>query len=276
MLPLTKSTLNPVRNRTTKFRLVDKDGVMVDPTAPWKLTQKAYKLSTYRYKMSVSEWRDLIDRAKCGDSEAEWGVADRYGDGCMDNEGKILVRRSARRAAEWFRRAAEHGSSSAQNTLGVLLSNGDGVTKNVAEAVLWLRKAFRAGEAIAAHNLAITYREIGKLRMAVKWFQESADAGDDDARIQLGIHYYWGKGVRKNSKAAVRCFRQAIRGKNLSGYGRDDAFYCLGLGYLEGAGVKRSMRVAVKLFEQANVDGDHPAARKMLRILETRARGIRH
>lgn|SRR3974390_3370510 len=272
-----KSKPNPIVDRPTAFRLVGEDGrAIVDPDAPWKLTQRDLNPFVYTQKMSAAKWRDLIARAKHGDAAAEWEVASWYGDGCMDNVGKILVRRSAGRAAKWFRRAAEHGSSSAQNTLGVLLGNGDGVAKNVPEAVLWLRKAFRAGEACAAHNLAITYREIGKFSMAAKWFRKSADAGDDDARIQLGIHYYWGKGVRKNPKVAVQCFRRAIKGKNLSGYGRDDAFFCLGLGYFEGAGVKRSMRVAVKLFEKANVDGDNPAARKMLRILENRARGIRH
>lgn len=142
-----------------------------------------------------------------------------------------------------------------------------------------------------AINLAITYREVGNLKVAVKWFQKAADAGDDDARIQLGIHYYWGKGVRKNSKVAIQCFRQALKGKCLSGYGRDDALFCLGLGYLDGIGVKRSIQVAIQLFTQANVDGDHPTARKTLRILETckslrlaaaerqyppRARGIKH
>jgi len=220
--------------------------------------------------MSADEWQDMLERAKLGDADAEWGVADRCADGCLDNKSNILVRRSARKAAEWFRRAAEHGNKSAQNTFGVLLGNGDGVAKNVPEAILWLRKAFRAGESCAAINLAITYRQIGNFRMAVKWFQKAANTGDDDARVQLGIHYYWGKGTRKNPKEAVRCFREAIKGKNLSGYGRDDAYFCLGFAYFEGTGVKKSIRAAIKLFKQANVDDDHPAARKVLRFFETR------
>jgi TPR repeat protein len=238
----------------------------IDSEFPWKLTQRDFDW-TYGYKMSVSEWRALLARAKRGDPEAEWGVADRYGDGCKDNRGRILVRRSARKAAQWFRRAAEHGCAPAQNTLGVLLSNGDGVTKNVKEALLWLRRAFRAGDASVANNLAITYREIGNLRTAVRWFRKAADGGDDDALLQLGIHYYWGKGVKRNQQAAIRCFRRATKGKFISGYGRDDAFFCLGLGYFEGKGVERSLGTARKLFQRANTDNDHPAARQMLRQL---------
>jgi TPR repeat protein len=56
----------------------------------------------------------------------------------------------------------------------------------------------------------------------------------------------------------------------LSGYGKDDAFFCLGLAYSEGAGVKKSIRTAVQLFERANIDSDHPAARKMLQDSRTR------
>jgi TPR repeat protein len=218
--------------------------------------------------MSAPEWQALLTRAKLGDPEAEWEVADHYGDGCKNHNGKIVVRRSRKKAAKWFRRAAEHGLTPAQNTLGVLLSNGDGIKKNANKAFLWLRKAFHAGDSCAAHNIAITYREIGDLRTAVKWFRKAADAGDDDALIQLGIHYYWGKGIRKNTKQAVRCFRMATKGKNISEAGRDDAFFLLGVAYSEGEGVRASISNAIKLFRRANVDNDHPAASKMLRQLE--------
>jgi TPR repeat protein len=55
----------------------------------------------------------------------------------------------------------------AQNSLGIRLGDGDGVTRNVQEALSWLRKAFHAGHSCAASNIAITYRENGKLEAAV-------------------------------------------------------------------------------------------------------------
>jgi TPR repeat protein len=127
-----------------------------------------------------------------------------------------------------------------------------------------LRRAFRAGDTCAAQNIAITYRQIGDLRAAVKWFRKSADAGDGDALIQLGIHYYWGMGVRKNPKAAVRCFRIATKAKHISEGGRDDASFFLGIAYYEGRGVQASMSSAGKFLKRANIDGDHVAADKML------------
>ena len=236
---------------------------VIDSESPWRVTQRGWNRS-YGYKTSVSEWRSLLARAKKGDREAELEVADRYEDGCKDRRGKIIVRRSAAKAAKWFGLAAEHGSASAQNNLGVLLGDGDGVRKNVEEALFWLRKAFRAGNTCAAHNIAITYRQNGNLKAAFEWFRRAAETGDGDALIQLGIHYYWGKGVRKNPRTAVRCFRTATRVKNISGGDRDDAFFFLGIAYREGRGVQASMPKARKSFEQANIDNDHVAANNML------------
>jgi TPR repeat protein len=248
---------------TERGALNSNDSV-IDSESPWRVTLRDWNWPLYTYKMSASEWRALLARAKQSDPEAEWEVADRYGDGCKNHSGKILVKRSRKKAAQWFRRAAEHGLGPAQNTWGVLLSNGDGVRKDLDEALSWLRRAFRAGDTCAAQNIAITYRQIGDLRNAVKWFRKSADAGDGDALIQLGIHYYWGMGVRKNPKAAVRCFRIATKAKHISEGGRDDAFFFLGIAYYEGRGVQASMSSAGKFLKRANIDGDHVAADKML------------
>ncbi len=247
----------------TGHRALNTDDTVIDSESPWRVTQRSWDWS-YSYKTSVSEWQSLLARAKNGDREAEWEVADRYADGCKDKRGKVIVRRSPAKAAQWFRRAAEHGSGPAQNNLGILLGNGNGVRKNVEEALLWLRKAFRAGDPCARQNIAITYRENGDLKTAVKWFRKAAEADDDDALIQLGIHYYWGKGVRKNPRVAVQCFRTATKAKNISGVGRDDAFFFLGIAYHEGRGVRASMPNARRFLKRANIDGDHVAADKML------------
>ena len=127
-----------------------------------------------------------------------------------------------------------------------------------------MRKAVHAGDPCAALNIAITYRENGDLRAAVKWFRKSTDGGDGDALIQLGIHYYWGKGTRKNPKAAVQCFRMATKARFISEWGIDDGFFFLGIAYREGRGVKASIPRARRLFKRANKDGDHLAAGRML------------
>ncbi|MGD0903165.1 MAG: tetratricopeptide repeat protein [Terracidiphilus sp.] len=218
--------------------------------------------------MSAVEWKNLLAKAKGGDAEAEWRVAEHYFNGCKDRRGRVLIGPSNRKALEWFRRSAEHGYNGAQNTLGVILGGDYGVEKNVHEALLWLKRAFRGGDTgCAPNNIAITYRENGNLRQAVHWFRKVDASRDDAFLIQLGIHSYWGKGVRTDHRAAVRFFRKAIRGKNMSECDRDDASFYLGIAYLEGKGVRKSLRLAQKHLERANRDNDHLAAQRLLKQL---------
>jgi TPR repeat protein len=137
----------------------------------------------------------------------------------------------------------------------------------VGAALFWYRKAFRGGASCAASNMAITYRQNGKMREAVKRFKAASESRDDGAFVQIGIHLYWGIGVRKDPVCAARLFRRAIKGKDISEAERDDAHFYLGLAYLEGKGVRKSLKRARALFERSNEDGDHPAAQRVLRAM---------
>jgi len=242
---------------------------VVNPESPWNLPSSYSGFPKYSMKMSAIEWKNLLAKAKGGDAEAEWLVAGHFSDGCKDRRGRILVRISNRKAAEWYRRSAEHGFGNAQNTLGVILCGNYGVEKNVREALLWLKRAFRGGDTTsAANNVAVTYRENGDLRQAVRWFRKVDASFDDSVWVQLGIHSYWGKGLRTDHRAAVRFFRKAIRGKNMSECDRDDANFYLGIAYLEGKGVRKSLRRAQEHFERANRDNDHLAAQRLLKQIK--------
>ena len=56
-----------------------------------------------------------------------------------------------------FRPLAEQGSAAAQNNLGLMYDNGEGVPQDYAEAAKWYRKAAKQGEAIAQANLGFMY-----------------------------------------------------------------------------------------------------------------------
>jgi len=56
------------------------------------------------------------------------------------------VKKDAKKAAEWYKKAAEQGEPNAQYTLGVCYEQGDGVgKKDHAKAVFWLTKAAAQG-----------------------------------------------------------------------------------------------------------------------------------
>lgn len=241
---------------------------VVDPELPWLLPSLYRGFPKYRCKMSPAEWKRLLARAKQGDPEAEERVAEIYDDGCNDRHRRVLVRVSRRKAYEWYRCAAEHGRTRAQNNLGIILGGNCGVKKDVREALLWLKRSFREGnDSCSSNNIAMTYRENGNLRQALSWLRKAAKLGDDSVLIQLGVHCYWGKGVRTDPQAAVRYFRRAVCGKYLSEIDRDDANFYLAIAYLEGKGVKESPRLGRKHLELANRDNDHLAAQRLLRQL---------
>jgi hypothetical protein len=56
-----------------------------------------------------------------------------------------------------YRMLAETGDAAAQNRLGLIYQNGEGVPQNDAEAVRWYLKAAEQGYADAQNNLGLMY-----------------------------------------------------------------------------------------------------------------------
>jgi hypothetical protein len=101
---------------------------------------------------------------------------------------------------------ATRGDAKAQSNLGQMYYNGEGVPKNAAEAVKWIRLAADQGDSRAQTNLGIMYYNGEGVPKndaeAVKWYQRAADQGDADAQNNLGVMYADGKGVPKNAAEA--------------------------------------------------------------------------
>ena len=86
---------------------------------------------------------------------------------------------------EELRLLAEHGNARAQNDLGQMFADGDGVTKNGAEAAQWLRRAADQGNVVAQANLGLLYAKGSALPRdeieALAWFNVAAASGDSEA-----------------------------------------------------------------------------------------------
>jgi len=101
----------------------------------------------------------------------------------------------------------------AQNNLGVMYDNGEGVEQDHVEAAKLFRKAAEAGRAKAQYNLGYMYR-IGKGVEqddieAAKWYRKAAEAEIANAQFNLGIMYGIGKGVEQDFSKAVRWLQLA-------------------------------------------------------------------
>jgi len=100
------------------------------------------------------------------------------------------------------KKKAEAGDADAQIDLYFMYRHGEGVLKNVAEAMWWLRKAAEAGDATAQSYLGEFYQSgdgVPKVSAeAVKWYRMAAEQGHVYSQTQLGFMYYSGDGVPKD------------------------------------------------------------------------------
>jgi len=84
---------------------------------------------------------------------------------------------------------AEQGNAIAQYGLGLIYANGEGIEKNLTEAMKWYRKAAEQGHASAQNNLGVMY-DNGKgveknLTEAMKWYRKAAEQGNENALNNL-------------------------------------------------------------------------------------------
>ena len=100
---------------------------------------------------------------------------------------------------ERTKRLANDGDSMAQNNLGSMYYNGEGVPQDYKEAVKWYRMSAEQGNARGQYNLGVMYYNGDGVpqdyKEAAKWYRKSAEQGDADAQSNLGYMYYIGTGV---------------------------------------------------------------------------------
>ena len=105
-----------------------------------------------------------------------------------------------------FKKLAEQGNTSAQNNLGFMYYNGQGVPKDEQQAVAWYRKAAEQGYAMAQSNLGLMYYKGQGVpkddQQAVVWFRKAAEQGHARTQYNLGVMYRDGQGVLKDDQMA--------------------------------------------------------------------------
>jgi len=129
--------------------------------------------------------------------------------------------------------AAEKGYEVAMYRLGEMYAEGNGVAKNVQEAIKWYRMAAEKGNRSAMYSLGEMYAKgngVAKnAQEAIKWYRMAAEKGYEPAMCSLGEMYAEGNGVAKNAQEAIKWFRMAVE------KGFEPAMYSLGkMYYLRG------------------------------------------
>ena len=130
-------------------------------------------------------------------------------------------------AVQILRPLAEQGNARAQNNLGVMYGDGQGVSQDYVEARRWYLKAAANDDPKAEFNLGLLYargRGVPKdYAEAGKWFQKAADHGDAAAQFNLGIMYVYGLGVSQDYVLARMWLGlSAARGEEGAAEARDE------------------------------------------------------
>ncbi|HSW52134.1 MAG TPA: tetratricopeptide repeat protein, partial [Sulfuricaulis sp.] len=86
-------------------------------------------------------------------------------------------------AVKWYRRAAEQGDADGEHGLGQMYATGEGVKRDMTQALRWITRAAEKNHLPAITALAATY-EKGAQEVAPDperarhWYQRAADLGD--------------------------------------------------------------------------------------------------
>eukprot|EP00729_Bicosta_minor_P016507 gene16507-biopygen27206 len=160
----------------------------------------------------------------------------------------------------------------AQNNLGIMYRNGEGVEQDHVEAVTWYRKSAEAGDETAQYNLGNMYHDGKGVEQdhveAATWFRKSAEAGNAMAQYNLGIMYRNGEGVEQDDVEAAKWYRKAAEagitmahqvvpkvGKSAEA-GYAPAQNNLGFAYDKGNGVEQDHVEAAKWYRKSAEAGN--------------------
>ena len=164
-------------------------------------------------------------------------------------------------------KTAKQGDVSAQLAVANAYFNGDGVVANKNKAAQWYYKATMGNNAEAKAKLYSFYS---------KELEKYAKSGDAQAQYEVGMDYYEGEGVEKNTEIAAKWFlsaktqgHEAATAKLYSYYSKSleaaakggdaQAQYEVGMDYYEGNGVSKNVATAAMWFDKAKTQGHEMA-----------------
>lgn len=169
--------------------------------------------------------------------------------------GLSLVTTDAPQAVRFLIPAAGAGEVAAQAMLGTLFAMGEGVERDDARAIGYLKAASDQGEAGSTGLLAGMYlsRRGGTEAEGYALLRQAAEAGDPASQRNYGLVQVQGSGVPKNEAAGAALIRRAAVG------GNNEARTLLGHLYAEARGVPQSDADAIYWWNLAAQAGDEEA-----------------
>jgi TPR repeat protein len=177
----------------------------------------------------------------------------------------------------WYRRAAAHGDAVAQNNVAIMYASGLGVKADMAEAVLWFRKAIENGADRDLADLiyfydtgtALPQKSLNENRVeGLAFLRSLADHDNSLAQTILAEVYKSGKlGLKPDLTQAMNWLRKAAE--------KDpDAEALIGWAYSHGEGVSKNEDEAVNWFRKSAEHGS-VIGQSNLAFMYENGRGVR-
>ena len=155
-------------------------------------------------RAAIKAWQAAREEAQTG-----------YLDAAQAEVLTALARPVASQEVQSLHAAAERGDVDAQFNLGVMYANGDGVIKDMAEAVRWWRLAAEQGDVDAQYALGSVYAGASTGATEALW-----EAAEDPLPFLVGL--FLGRGVRTDFVLAHMWLNiAAANGHEDAGLGRD-------------------------------------------------------
>ncbi len=125
-----------------------------------------------------------------------------------------------RAAFRLFLAGAKAGDRSCQLNVGNYYDDGKGIRRNRTASLYWYKRAYRRGDAAAANNIGILWRNEGKSKKALSWFRRAVKMGDDEANLEIA-KYYLGK--ENNMRKAIPHLERVYRSNRVTEAGAEEA-----------------------------------------------------
>lgn len=186
-------------------------GVEEKPPCPSKNELQQYSVKNWSEK-TKHKLKRLKEPSRNGCPHAQILLGKMYLDPLL------VVPLNKKRAFYWFKKAAEKRHAEAQYLVGLMYEKGEGVEKDISEAIRWYKEA--AGEP-----------ERTKFELLLERFLDRNFRQNHNhlAQYRLGYLHYEGESLEKNDEEAFRFFGKAAKKGHL------EAWFYLGKMHQEGS-----------------------------------------
>ncbi|MBP5407181.1 SEL1-like repeat protein [bacterium] len=207
----------------------------------------------------TQKFRQCLETAEQGDSEAQFYVAFAYDSGVGIQEDKD-------EAFRWYMKAASQANDKAQLMIGLFYEKGIVVKPNIEEAFKWYLKSAEQGNTTAQNQLGTWYFNKENLNLfskwwnnnqAFKWFSKAAEQGNPTSQTNIGYCYFYGCGTKKDYAAALEWYMKAAEQNN------PDALFQVGYFYENGITVQENSNQALKWYRKAVAQGSSKAQERI-------------